>query len=139
MPRRGLGGGDVGEARDQDRDQPREVERAGLRAAALIPSAYTLDTLPASRKICARLGPMMTRRQCVAALGGAAIPRAAASPLVAEWRAIAAKTDGVVGAAALRLDSGDLVSLRGDERFPLASVCKLPIEMAILAMVADAT
>ena len=73
----------------------------------------------------------------MAALGGASILRAAASPLVAEWRAIAARTDGVVGAAALRLDSGDLVSLRGDERFPLASVCKLPIAMAILAMVAD--
>jgi beta-lactamase class A len=57
--------------------------------------------------------------------------------VVADWGRIAAQTDGVVGAAALRLDGGQRVSLRGDERFPLASVCKLPIAIAIFAM-ADA-
>src|SRR5581483_1434760 len=79
---------------------------------------------------------MLTRRKLLS-FGGAAALHAAESPLVAQWRAIAAQTDGVVGAAALRLDSGEMVALRGDERFPLASVCKLPIAMAILAMVAD--
>ena len=44
-------------------------------------------------------------------------------------------TDGTVGAAALYLKTGQLVSLNGDERFPLASVCKLPLAMNILAMI----
>ena len=39
------------------------------------------------------------------------------------------------GAAALHLKSGERFALNGDERFPLASVCKLPIAMNILAMV----
>jgi beta-lactamase class A len=75
---------------------------------------------------------MLTRRSCLA-LAGAALCRASGD-LRATWRRIAAQTDGVAGAAAQRLDGGPLVSLAGDERFPLASVCKLPIAMAIFAM-----
>lgn len=41
----------------------------------------------------------------------------------------------MVGAAALPLSSGRMVSLNGDARFPLASVCKLPIAMNMLALV----
>jgi len=48
---------------------------------------------------------------------------------------IARTTDGTVGAAALRLQTGQLVSLNGDEPFPLASVCKLPIAIHMLALV----
>jgi len=58
-----------------------------------------------------------------------------ANTLSDQWRQIAAETDGTVGAAAMHLGSGQHVSLHGGERFPLASVCKLPIAMHILAMV----
>jgi beta-lactamase class A len=43
----------------------------------------------------------------------------------------------MVGAAALHVDSGRSVSLHGSDRFPLASVCKLPIAIHILAMVGE--
>jgi beta-lactamase class A len=68
-------------------------------------------------------------------LFGAALSAAPGNTLVERWRRIAAETSGTVGAAALHLGSGQLVSLHGDQRFPLASVCKLPIAMHILAMV----
>jgi beta-lactamase class A len=51
------------------------------------------------------------------------------------WRQFARETDGTVGAAALNLRSGRMASLNGKERFPLASVCKLPIALNILAQV----
>jgi beta-lactamase class A len=60
---------------------------------------------------------------------------AADSSLPEEWRQVARATDGVVGAAALDLTSGQLASLHGYELFPLASVCKIPIAMNILALV----
>src|SRR6185369_11642866 len=81
----------------------------------------------------------VSRRQCLALLSagfsGAAMAPGAARALVGRWREVASRTDGVVGVAALHLSSGDRVSLRGDERFPLASVCKVPIALNILAMV----
>jgi beta-lactamase class A len=80
-----------------------------------------------------------TRRQCLMALAGG-FAAAAGRDLAEEWRRIAASTDGTVGAAVLEIGSldkgsGQLVSLNGEERFPLASVCKLPIAMNILGMV----
>ena len=75
----------------------------------------------------------LTRRQYLY-LFGAGLSAAPANTLSERWRQIAAETDGTVGAAALHLGSGQHVSLHGDERFPLASVCKLPIAMHILAM-----
>jgi beta-lactamase class A len=80
-----------------------------------------------------------TRRQCLIALGGG-IAEAAGRSLAEEWRRIARETDGTVGAAAVDLTSFEtnrsgLVSLNGEQRFPLASVCKVPIAMNILAMV----
>jgi beta-lactamase class A len=79
--------------------------------------------------------PTITRRSCllIAAAGFAA----ERTDLTAEWRTIAAETDGVAGAAALHLGSGKRVALNGDDRFPLASVCKLPIAMAIFELVAQ--
>jgi beta-lactamase class A len=50
---------------------------------------------------------------------------------VSDWKRIAAESDGTAGAAALHLRSGQRASLHGDDRFPLASVCKLPIAMVI--------
>jgi len=77
---------------------------------------------------------MISRRQCLFTLGGSvwAAPR---KNLHGQWLEIAQATDGVVGAAALHLGSGMLVSMNGDERFPLASVCKLPIAMYTLVNV----
>ena len=76
----------------------------------------------------------VTRRQCLWALGGG-VATAASRDLVQEWRRIAAETDGTVGAAVLHLASGQMRSLHGGERFPLASVCKVPIAMNMLALV----
>ena len=77
----------------------------------------------------------ITRRSCLlmAAAGLAAEP----DDLAATWRLLARESDGEAGAAALDLRSGRRAALNGDDRFPLASVCKLPIAMAILAMVAE--
>ena len=76
----------------------------------------------------------VTRRRYMTLIGSAVAHAAGTSP-EARWRKVAAETDGVVGAAALHLKSGERFALNGDERFPLASVCKLPIAMNILAMV----
>jgi beta-lactamase class A len=67
----------------------------------------------------------------------AGLSRSVISPeaLEREWRQIAAQTNGIVGAAALHLKTGTVVSLNSAEKFPLASVCKVPIAMNILAMV----
>ncbi len=76
----------------------------------------------------------VTRRWCLAALGSG-VAAATDGGLSEQFRRIAEATDGVVGAAAGRLDSGGVVSLNGAERFPLASVCKVPIAMNVLALV----
>ena len=75
----------------------------------------------------------LTRRHLLAL--GTGISAAADPTLSEEWHQVAGATDGTVGAAALHLTYGRFVSLNGDERFPLASVCKLPIAMNILALV----
>ena len=77
---------------------------------------------------------ILSRRRCLL-MFGTAISAAAERRLYDEWRRIAAATDGTVGAAALYFSSGALVSLNGDESFSLASVCKIPITMNILALV----
>jgi len=71
----------------------------------------------------------LTRRHWLLALA------AAGRDLASEWRRIARSTDGTVGAAAGVVGGGAVVSLHGDERFPLLSVCKLPIAMHMLALV----
>lgn len=45
---------------------------------------------------------------------------------------IAGSSQGRVGAAVLLLESGKTVEINGDERFPMQSVYKLPIAMAVL-------
>ena len=76
----------------------------------------------------------VTRRQYLY-LFGACLSAAPLDTLAESWRHIAAETDGVLGASALHLGSGQHLSLHGEERFPLASVCKLPIALHILALV----
>jgi beta-lactamase class A len=77
---------------------------------------------------------MITRRHFLAALG-TALSAPASQNLFAQWLNFAAETDGTVGAAALHLGSGEFSSMNGDKRFPLASVCKLPLAMNMLALV----
>ncbi len=45
---------------------------------------------------------------------------------------LAGGANGRVGVAAMILETGDLVSTRGNDRFPMQSVYKLPIAMAVL-------
>jgi beta-lactamase class A len=75
-----------------------------------------------------------TRREALFLLGGAAVA-APRQSLLDEFSRIAGLTDGTVGAAMLHLGSGERVSLNGDDRFCLASVCKLPLAMNMLALV----
>ena len=49
---------------------------------------------------------------------------------------ISKKAAGEVGAAAVLLDTGEAAMLSADERFPMQSVYKLPISMAVLEQVA---
>jgi len=42
------------------------------------------------------------------------------------------KSDAVIGVAAIDLDSGTRLSIRGNERFPMASVYKIPIALEVL-------
>jgi beta-lactamase class A len=44
-------------------------------------------------------------------------------------------TDGTVGVAAVHIESGRSVSLRGSETFPMASAFKLPVAVQILSLV----
>lgn len=80
-----------------------------------------------------------TRRTSLFLLGSGLRAAATSNPEVGalseKWRQAASAIDGTVGAAALHLGSGQHAALRGDERFPLASVCKLPIAVNILALV----
>jgi beta-lactamase class A len=77
----------------------------------------------------------LTRRTCLFTLGAGIAAAAETNRLSEQWQRIARETDGTVGAAALHLTTGKLISLNGDEKFPLASVCKLPIAMHMLALV----
>jgi beta-lactamase class A len=47
-------------------------------------------------------------------------------------RGIAETSGGVLGAAALHIETGKRVSIRGDERFPMVSVYKVPIAIAVV-------
>jgi beta-lactamase class A len=47
--------------------------------------------------------------------------------------AIAAAEPGITGVAVVHVEQGHAVNVRGDERFPMQSVYKLPIALAVLA------
>src|SRR5690242_1418058 len=64
-------------------------------------------------------------------------PSAAPGSLDREIRAIAQDAGGAVGVAVRHVESGQGVSLRGAERFPMASVFKLPLGIEILHRVDD--
>ena len=71
---------------------------------------------------------------------GLAAPAAAEAPsylksLEQQLRVIEAANPGNVGIAALDLSSGDMVSVHGDEPFPMASTVKVAIAAQYLAQV----
>ena len=72
------------------------------------------------------------RHLFVAATLAAALPFAG---LPSQFEKIAPAAKGRVGVAAQLLESGETASLHGDEHFPMHSVYKLPISMAVLQRV----
>jgi beta-lactamase class A len=67
-----------------------------------------------------------------------AVTLAAALPfpgLPGQFEKIASTAKGRVGVAAQLLESGETADLHGDEHFPMQSVYKLPIAMAVLQRV----
>jgi beta-lactamase class A len=54
------------------------------------------------------------------------------SSLVPQFERIAAKARGQVGAAVLLIETGETAGIRTGEKFPMQSVFKLPIAMAVL-------
>lgn len=76
---------------------------------------------------------MRTRRSILAlGLGGSLC---AADDFARLLERFASVVDGEIGFAMRHLESGETVSLRGSERFPMASVYKLPIAIEVLARV----
>jgi beta-lactamase class A len=89
----------------------------------------------------------------IAFLGSACTSRSAPPEIVAQRKAppptcnpdnlqkqmaaIATVTNGPVGAAVVNVETGEAASLRGDDRFPMQSVYKLPIAMAVLKRIDD--
>src|SRR3954453_12780180 len=66
----------------------------------------------------------------------AALAAALPSPgLQSQFETIAAAAKGRVGVAAQLLESGETADLHGEEHFPMHSVYKLPISMAVLQRV----
>ena len=59
------------------------------------------------------------------------------TPLETTFKRIAGASRGRVGAALIHLESGATLHVRGDERFPMASVVKLPIAIEVLKQVAE--
>src|SRR4051795_5549123 len=72
------------------------------------------------------------RHLFVAATLAAALPFAG---LPNQFEKIAPAAKGRVGVAAQLLESGETADLHGDEHFPMHSVYKLPISMAVLQRV----
>lgn len=58
-------------------------------------------------------------------------PPAASARLLDDLRRIAETSGGVVGLSAQHIETGARVSIRGDERFPMGSVYKLPIAVTL--------
>ena len=59
--------------------------------------------------------------------GSASAEKPDLSPLEATFKRIAGSSRGRIGASLIHLESGATLDVRGDERFPMASVVKLPI------------
>jgi beta-lactamase class A len=60
------------------------------------------------------------------------LPQARPESLTRQFSAIAKPAGGRAGAAALLVETGERASVRGDERFPMQSVFKLPVALHVL-------
>ena len=67
----------------------------------------------------------------------AAAQRPDLSPLETTFKRITDRARGRIGAALIHLESGVTLEIRGHERFPMASVVKLPIAIEVLNQVAE--
>ena len=79
-----------------------------------------------------RILPALTFALAFLLLASGATPAASREALEARFAAIAASAGGTVGISALHLESGKGASLHGHERFPMASVFKLPVAVEVL-------
>lgn len=78
----------------------------------------------------------LNRRELLLAVAATVSEGSPRKDLLSRWQATARLADGTVGIATLHLDQpGHITAFNGNERFPLASVCKVPIAMHILALV----
>ena len=68
-------------------------------------------------------------------ISGATAAEMSSNALRAEFEKIAHDAKGRVGAAVKILESDAIVDFHGEERFPMHSVYKLPISMAVLQRV----
>ncbi len=75
----------------------------------------------------------MTRRSALLLLG-ARLGAQAPSGFAPAMRAIETSVEGVLGAAALELNSGRLAGWRSKERFPLLEMTQLPVALHVFAM-----
>lgn len=95
-----------------------------------------------------RVGPLVAAAAGMAGVGGGAAPLVAQQ--VAETRAslcmvpdslglqlerITRRVGGATGVAAIHVESGARVSWNGDQRFPMASVSKIPMALQLLRLV----
>jgi beta-lactamase class A len=69
--------------------------------------------------------------------GSAAAQKPDLASLEATFTRIASSSRGRIGAALIHLESGATLDVRGDERFPMASVVKLPIAIEVLKQVGE--
>ncbi len=73
--------------------------------------------------------------QILILLAGSTVLSFGQNALHERFKEIAGRVDGRVGVYALVLETGDTASFNGDQRFPMQSVYKFPIAMAVLDMV----
>jgi len=67
----------------------------------------------------------------------AAAQRPDLSPLEITFKRITERARGRIGAALIHLESGTTLEIRGHERFPMASVVKLPVAIEVLKQVTE--
>lgn len=85
---------------------------------------------------CANSGARSTASQSLSTPSPSAQSRPCSPEnLTRQFQEIAQVTQGPVGAAALLVETGELVALNGKERFPMQSVYKFPIAMAVVHQV----
>ncbi len=74
----------------------------------------------------------------ISAIAALLIPLPTQRSLTNQWNRFSAEALGRVGAAALVVESGERAAMNGSAHFPMQSVYKLPIAMALLHLVDEA-